>query len=484
LDVNDDGKIDMKDIGSVAFAFGTNGQNISKASRNYTSDWIDITDKCGQNITITHDLNSTDLIVDIQGKASLSSGPHQRNYGLTGYMQGWNKTYGGTDYDYARALVQTADGGYALAGYTGDFWLVKTNAAGNMMWNQTYGGTSGDYAWALVQTADGGYALAGGTDSFGAGGHDFWLVRTDADGTMMWNRTYGGTDVDGAYALLQTADGGYALAGRTNSFGAGNEDFWLVKTDAAGTMQWNQTYGGTDVDVAYALVQTADGGYALAGYTKSLGAGKGDFWLVKADAAGNMMWNQTYGGTDVDGAYALVQTGDGGYALAGYTGSFGAGAWEDFWLVKTDSAGNMQWSKTYGGALTDIANALVQTADGGYALAGYTGFLEGFETDFWLVKTDAAGTMQWNQTYGGTDVDVAYALLQTADGGYALAGSTWSFGAGYFDFWLVKTDASGNVGGVESGLAWIDSSANTITLYRGATDTYWNFVRVRLWKPR
>jgi predicted secreted protein len=194
-------------------------------------------------------------------------------------------------------------------------------------------------------------------------------------------------------------------------------------------------------------------------------------------------WNRTYGGTNRDEAYDLVQTGDGGYALVGFTNSSGAGGY-DFWLIKIDAAGNAQWNKTYGGTNNDLAEALVQTTDGGYALVGYTESFGAGDADFWLIKTDAAGNVQWNRTYGGTSYDFAYALVQTADGGYALAGRTKSFGAGNYDFWLIKTDAAGNSGGFESGLAWVDPSANTITLYRGATDTNWNYVRVRIWKPR
>ncbi|MCJ7423731.1 hypothetical protein MUP01_05625, partial [Candidatus Bathyarchaeota archaeon] len=292
----------------------------------------------------------------------------------------WSKTYGGTSSDVAQALVQTTDGGYALAGYTyssgagdDDFWLVKTDSAGNALWNMTYGGTSTDEAFGLVQTADGGYALAGVTLSFGFGaGHgDFWLVKTDASGNAQWNKTYGGTGRDGAYGgLVQTADGGYALAGYTSSFGAGSFDAWLVKTDASGNMQWNKAYGGTSWDIAYSLVQTADGGYALAGVTYSFGAGWDDFWLVKTDASGNAQWSKTYGGTGDDCAWALMQASDGGYAIAGYTSSFGAGSY-DFWLVKTDASGNAQWSKTYGGTGDDCAWALMQASDGGYAIAGY-----------------------------------------------------------------------------------------------------------------
>jgi predicted secreted protein len=429
LDVNNDGVIDGGDLSMVARDFGTGGQNITKASVDYNSGWINITNKAGQNIIVTHGLNSTDIMVDIQGKTTLDGGSHQRYYGLTPYMPGWSQTYGGTNYERALSVVATGDGGYALAGYT---------------------------------------------NSFGAGSNDFWLVKTDSAGNMLWNKTYGGTGDDEAYSLVQTGDGGYALAGYTNSFGAGGYDFWLVKTDATGNMQWNKTYGGTGDDEGGFLVQTADGGYALTGLTTSFGAGIADFWLVKTNASGNMQWNKTYGGTGADDPSMLVQTGDGGYALIGITNSFGAGGW-DFWLVKTNATGNMQWNKTYGGTGDEVANCLVQTADGGYALTGLTTSFGAGIADFWLVKTDASGNMQWNKTYGGTGDDEAYSLIQTRDGGYALAGYTNSFGAGGYDFWLVKTD-------VESGLAWVDSSANTITLYRGATDPWWNYVRVKIWQ--
>ena len=485
-DLNDDGTIDIYDAIILSGIFGTSGIPITKASIQYDSGWVNVTDKCGQSFNITHNLNITDwndpsIMVDITGKKT-PDGQLLRFLGLTG-QQGWNQTYGGTNYDVARASVQTGDGGYALAGWTEsfgagsyDFYLVKTDSIGNMQWNKTYGGTGDDGAFALVQTGDGGYALAGYTWSFGAGSSDAWLVKTDSIGNMQWNKTYGGTDYDEAFALVQTGDGGYALAGDTYSFGAGGDDAWLVKTDSIGNMQWNKTYGGTGDDRAFALVQTGDGGYALAGDTTSFGAGSYDAWLVKTDSIGNMQWNKTYGGTSWDEAFALVQTGDGGYALTGETESFGVGS-ADFYLVKTDSIGNMQWNKTYGGTDYDEALALVQTGDGGYALTGYTESFGVGSADFYLVKTDSIGNMQWNKTYGGTGDDVAFALVQTGDGGYALAGYTTSFGAGGANFWLVKTDA-------QSGLAWVGSSANSITLYRGDPDPNWNFVRVQIWKQK
>jgi len=496
LDYNDDGKIDVRDVAPVCAAYGSKGTPLDKASIQYDSGWINISDKRGQSFIVTHNLNISDwddpgLMVDITGKTDLSSTTIQR---LDYYYPAVNKTYGGTGYERASALVQTADGGYALAGWTEslggggfNFWLVKTDSAGNEQWNKTYGGTDNDCAWALVQTADGGYALAGETYSFGAGGGwpDFWLVKTDAVGNEQWNKTYGGTDDDLAWALVQTADGGYALAGYTFSLGAGDSDFWLVKTDSAGNEQWNKTYGGTSIEEAWALVQTADGGYALGGWTFSFGFGGGDFWLVKTDSAGNEQWNKTYGGESYDQAFTMVQTADGGYALAGQTQSFGAGGPMDFWLVKTDAAGNEQWNKTYGGTDDEEVHALVQTADGGYALAGETWSLGGGGFNSWLVKTDAVGNEQWNKTYGGTEADWAEALVQTADGGYTLAGVTDSFGAGWDDFWLVVTDPDGNLYSLYGArVIWFEAAANIVAFYREPDDTNWNYIRIRILKTR
>jgi hypothetical protein len=441
VDINDDGIINIKDAAQLGALWGARGTPITKASLDFDSGWINITDMAGQYITITHNLGSMDGIVDITGKTSLGGGVHQRYLGGTDFVAGWNKTYGGTGNDVGSDLVQTVDGGYALAGNTVsfgtggsyDFWLVKTDASGTMQWNKTYGGTGFDWAYALVQTNDGGYALAGSTgwDPL----VDLWLVKTDAYGNQQWNKTYGGTNFDSAFNLVQTIDGGYALAGTTRSYGAGNFDVYLVKTDSAGNMQWNKTYGGTGPDWASALVQMGDGGYALAGGTQSFSVGSTDFWLIKTDASGTMQWNKSYGGTGEDSPTALVWNGDDGYAIAGATFSFGAGGY-DGWVVKTDSNGNMQWNKTYGGTNDDSPEDFVQTADGGYALAGRTTSFGAGEWDFWLVKTDASGTMQWNKTYGGGGHEHGFAVLQTGDGGYALAGLTASFGIGSEDAWL------------------------------------------------
>ncbi|MCW4005671.1 MAG: hypothetical protein NWF04_03615 [Candidatus Bathyarchaeota archaeon] len=356
----------------------------------------------------------------------------------------WTQAYGGSRSDQAYDIIQTSDGGYALAGYTGsfgegydDYWLVKTNADGIMQWGKTYGGTKMDQAYCVIQTSDGGYAIVGRTASSGAGYYDYWLVKTDADGEMQWNQTYGGLYDDCAFCVVETSDGGYALGGQTKSFGAGSIDYWLVKTDSNGAMQWNQTYGGASADYAFCVVHTNDGGYAIAGYTGSFGAGSTDYWVVKTDANGVMQWNQTYGGTNIEYADSIIQTSDGGYALAGYTASFGAGNY-DYWLVKTDANGVMQWNQTYGGSSIEYARCVIQTSDNGYALVGRTFSFGAGNYDYWLVKTDANGVMQWNQTYGGSSIEYARCVIQTSDGGYALAGYTYSFGAGNYDYWAVK----------------------------------------------
>jgi hypothetical protein len=365
----------------------------------------------------------------------------------------WTQTYGGPDNENAMALVETSDGGYTLAGTTGpgmglggDCWLVRTDATGNMEWNKTYGGPETEHVMSMVATSDGGYAIAGNTGSdFFTGGGDCWLVKTDAYGNMEWNKTYGGDGSEMAFSVIETSDGGYALAGYTGSpdgenttgFDAENWDVLLVKTDQHGNMEWNQTYGGPEDDHARSLVETSDGGYALGGTTTVFGST--DLWLIKTDAAGFMEWNRTYGGPEIDWAWSLVATSDGGYAIAGITGTNPTFAGDSL-LVKTDEFGNVEWSHTYGGPDNDQGKALVAMSDGGFAIAGNTNSSGAGSYDFWLVITDESGDMKWKQTYGGSGIDLAYALVETSDGYYAIAGCRDAFSTTGSDFWLIKTD--------------------------------------------
>jgi len=364
----------------------------------------------------------------------------------------WDKLYGGTLDDTAAAIVQTSDGSYIIAGTTysfgagsADFWLLKVDSSGSMQWNQTYGGPEADVATAMIHTSNGGYAIAGKTHSFGAGDSDFWLIKLDSSGSMQWNKTYGEPTADGANSVIQTSDGGYAIAGYATDTNA-SKDVWLVKTDSAGNMQWNRTYGGSRWDNGHSVIQTSDGGYALAGSTNSFsGDIAHDCWLIKTDSDGNRIWNKTYDGDGgFDGANSLVQTSDGGYTLAGHTGGF---IGQNVWIVKTDSDGNRIWDVTWGSAEPALTSCLIQTSDGGYAVTGWTDSLDGFFSSYlFLVKVDLNGNIQWNSTYEWLGDNNALFAVQTDDGGYALAGTTQSTDEGaYYDIWFAKVDASGEI---------------------------------------
>ncbi|MFA5365551.1 MAG: hypothetical protein WC325_10275 [Candidatus Bathyarchaeia archaeon] len=365
----------------------------------------------------------------------------------------WSHTYGGLDDDTAVMVIQTSDGGYAVLGTSfsfgaglDDFWLVKVDKNGNMQWNQTYGGTGQDPAAALIQTTDGGYALAGTTNSYGAGGNDYWLVKTDKNGNVEWNQTYGGAKVDEAVALAQTADKGYALGGYTNSYGAGDWDYWLVKTYENGTVEWTQTYGGIAQDKTTDMIQTKDGGYALIGTSISFTDGTHwDMWVVKTDKNGNTQWNQTYGGTKDELAGDIIQTSDQGYALTGSTYSYGSGE-VDFWLVKTDKNGNMQHNWAFGGTKIDEVTSVIQATDESYVMVGNTkSFGEG-SWNAWLIKVDQAGTIVWETVHGTEEVhDGAACVIQASDGGFVVAGTNSPDVSSFWDYWLFKTDAQGIV---------------------------------------
>ncbi len=363
------------------------------------------------------------------------------------------RTYGGASgLEWACCVQQTSDGGYILAGGTTsfgagsyDFYLMKTDANGNVQWAKTYGGTNFDEAYFFQQTSDGGYILVGATESFGAGGHDYFLIKTDANGNLQWAKTYGGMSGDGAFSVQQTSDGGYIMAGYTYSFGAGWADFFVVKTDANGNVQWAKTYGAGAYDDADFVQQTSDGGYIVVGRTTSFGAGGEDFFVIKTDANGNVQWAKTYGGTGNEWAYYVQQTSDGGYIILGRTTSFGAGS-ADILLIKTDANGNVQWAKTYGGTGDEWSHYVRQTPDGGYMVVVWTWSFGAGGSDILLIKTDANGNVQWAKTYGGTGNEGSRSVRQTSDGGYILAGWTTSFGAGGADIFLIKTDANGDIG--------------------------------------
>ncbi|MCK4576351.1 hypothetical protein KAU34_08080, partial [candidate division WOR-3 bacterium] len=252
----------------------------------------------------------------------------------------------------------------------------------------------------------------------------------------LWTRTYGGEHDDCAYSIQETSDGGYIIAGWTRSFGAGNSDVYLIKTYANGDTMWTKTYGGEYDDVGYSVQETSDGGFIVAGYIGS------SVYLIKTDSNGNLLWSEWYGGSDYDYGYSVQETSDNGYIIAGRISSFSAGGF-DVYLIKTDSLGNTLWSKIYGGICWDAGHSVKETSDGGYIIAGCT-MLDGEGWDVYLIKTYADGDTIWTKTYGGANWDVGYSVQETSDGGYIVAGLTESFGAGSFDIYLLKIDSLGN----------------------------------------
>jgi len=310
-------------------------------------------------------------------------------------------------------------------------------------WFKHYGGTQEDYGLSIQQTSDGGYIMAGFTDSFTHGNNDFAIYRLDSNGNKVWFKHYGGTQVDQAHSIQQTSDGGYIVAGYTKSYTYGNEDLAIYKLLSSGNNVWFKHYGGTGDDCGQSIQQTSDGGYIVAGYTTSYTNGSNDFAIYKLDSNGDKVWFKHYGGTGIDAGYSIEQTSDGGYIVAGVTWSYSYGG-SDFAIYKLDSNGNKTWFKHYGGIQSDWGYSIQQTSDGDYIVAGYTSsYTNGLE-DAAIYKLDSSGNKIWFKHYGGTSDDRAYSIQQTSDGGYIVAGYTASFTYGSADFAIYKLNSSGN----------------------------------------
>ena len=399
---------------------------------------------------------------------SLLSSPTMREISLMEF----NRTFGGDDSDSINSAYPTSDGGYILAGTTQsygsgnrDAWLIKTDAQGNKQWDKTFGGVYDDWGRSALPTSDGGYILVGSTRSFRAENTDAWLIKTDSQGQEVWNRIFGGGNTDEALSVQHTDDGGYILAGWTASFGKGAFDAWLIKTDSQGREVWSGTFGGINTDVAHSVQQTSDSGYILAGRTNTYGAGDFDAWLIKTDPEGQEVWNKTFGGAENDWAVSVQPTQDGGYILGGATKSYSA-VNTDAWLIRTDARGIKLWDKTFGGTGIVWTNMVQPTLEGGYIISAFAAEIEP-ETqvrasngaislnqknsfyagggDTLLIKTDSQGQELWSKTFGGMSWDMLYSVHHTFDGGYILAGETSSFGAGDMDAWLIKVNSEGNI---------------------------------------
>jgi len=361
-------------------------------------------------------------------------------------QQRWERNYGGPGNEGGWSVQQTSDGGYVIVGgntffgIRGPIYLIKTNAFGDTLWTRTYGG-SGDMGYSVQQTQDGGYIVTGIYHSFG-GNPQVYLIKTNPSGDTLWSRIYGGSAASGGYSVQQISDTGYIIAGSTSSL-ANNSDVYLIKTNASGDTLWTRNYGGVDYEYGYSVQQTTDGGYIVAGYTSSFGS-VSQVYLIKTNFSGDTLWTKTYGGAREDWGYSVQQTTDGGYIVAGVTYSFGAGN-SDVYLIKTNASGDTLWTKTFGGAEYDLAYSVQQTSDTGYIVTGGTNSFGYGYHDVYLIKTNAFGDTLWTRTYGGTLEDAGCSVQQTSDRGYIVAGITTSFGDSD-QVYLIKTDANGNVG--------------------------------------
>ncbi len=355
----------------------------------------------------------------------------------------WSNNYGGQYNDKGNSCRQTSDGGTVIVGSSyisdatdHDIYLLKIDSAGNQIYSRTFGTTSTEYGYDIVETSDGGLVLVGCSNSFGTGDKDIYLIKTDSDGYLLWSKNIGGTGDDDGYSIRQTSDNGFIICGTTNSSGAGYTDLYLVKTDANGNVLWSKTYGGSGGEAGAAVRQTADGGFIMIGSTGSFGIGYSSIYVVRTDHNGDSLWATTYGGNRADFGSSVEVTSDGGFVFVDATASYGSG-YSDVYLIKTDPWGNQEWHQTYGGTGDDRGFSVSETGDGGFAVAGITQSY-GAGTNAYLVRTNPIGEMVWDNYYGGVGADYSRAVIQPQQTDFLLAGYSYSYSSGGADVYVVK----------------------------------------------
>jgi hypothetical protein len=420
------------------------------------------------------------LYVQVNGEETASP----KNIILTNQLD-WQKGYGGSDEDYPYSLAATSDGGFLVAGailssdgdVTGhhgayDFWVVKVKADRTIAWQKSYGGSLNDRAYSIAALADGGCVVAGYSSSTNGdvhnnhGGNDFWIVRLNAGGDTLWTKSCGGAGAEEARSILPVSDGflvlGYTTSNSSGDVGStrGSNDLWLVKLDANGNLTSTRSMGGSAVDMGYSIAASADGGYLIAGRTLSNNFdisgnhGDYDYWVVKLNAAGNVLFNKTLGGSSTDGAHSIIATSDGGAVVGGYTSSTdgditGHHGITDYWIVKLDATGGIIWQKALGGVYNDRCMAMAAAPDGGCIATGYSLSMDGDVTgnhgdyDCWVVRLDGSGKLIWQKSLGGTSQDYGQAIIPVSNG-FIIAGYAYSTDGdasnhhGGTDFWVFK----------------------------------------------
>lgn len=366
---------------------------------------------------------------------------------------------GGTGNDVAASMVQANDGSYIIAGTTNSFGagdldilITKISYNGALQWSKTYGGTGQENIFSLIKTSDGGYAACGFRKNYGSTLSDFYVLKIDANGNIQWDLTFGSTSsIDEARKIIQTTAGDYVIAG------VSDDDIYIAKLNNSGALQWSKKIRTTGYDCANCIIQTADGGFLLSGIYGYYGSLSGDMYFVKMDPDFNILWSKNVGNSNYENAYSLIQTANNGYVAAGQSVGFG------YCIVKLNGNGALQWDKYVcdnGGG--DYASSIVQTSDGGYAIVGYTSPYPS-NGDVGLAKLDSAGNLQWVKKVGGTNREYGGSIINTMDGGFAILTTSKSFGLGNDDMYFVKFDSDWNTCGNTNNMTFMSNSNGNIT---------------------
>ncbi|MGD8538482.1 MAG: DJ-1/PfpI family protein [Candidatus Aminicenantes bacterium] len=358
----------------------------------------------------------------------------------------WGKTYGGKGADGARAVCETPEGGFLITGYTfsqgtgdADILIVKVDKRGNLLWAKSYGGAGTEYGYDCA-AVDGAFLIAGYTTSYGKGSKDVYLLKLDSDGKEVWSKTFGGTNWDVGMAVEGDAKNGYVVCGFTHSFGAGEEDVYVIKTDSDGNEIWSKTFGGKRYEYGNSIHLFNDGGCLVGATTGTFGKGNADFYLIKLDADGNEVWNKAYGnkgrrGYGFDWGHSMSLSGDGGSVLVGQTDSQDI---MDAHVVKFDAKGNVLWTRSFGNEpFYDYGHSVCEMKEGIYVVCGVTKSIQG-NNDISLAKLDSNGKVLWEGSYGSAGSDWGSSIIDTKDGHCILTGHTDSSGEGRSDIVLIK----------------------------------------------
>ncbi|MEO8085576.1 MAG: T9SS type A sorting domain-containing protein [Bacteroidota bacterium] len=445
----------------------------------------------------------------------------------------WQRSLGGTDHDQGKAICNTRDGNIVVAGeassYDGDvtchqgnfdIWILKLDTTGVVIWQQCLGGIGDERVFSIEQTSDGGFIIGGTADAnsgivSGVHGNldDYWIVKTDSLGVFVWQKCYGGTDFDEVSSIHQTIDGGYIVVGSASSNNGdviGHHgcngclaDIWLLKLDTSGNILWQQIFGGSYIDYSGSVSEALDSGFIIAGYTASTDGditnthGSTDAWIIKTNGIGVLQWQKCYGGSLEESAYSIQATSDGSFIFVGEAKSndgdvISAHLGGEAWLVKIDSIGNIIWQKSLGGNGAEAAYSISKTVDGGYFIVSLTASNDGDVSghhgvaDYWAVKTDSSGNIEWQKCLGGSDLEWAYQGIQTMDSGYAVIG--WSdsndgdvsghhfpFQGNADDYWVVKlssqaTDVEEDFEIITGLNAYLNSNKNQLHIEFRAND--------------